>query len=102
MNASGSAFVLTERSLTRATGNSERSARLIHLVEPSNNSPSIISFTIPRDFAFSAEIKAPEVINSKACSAPMILGSRCVPPAPGKIPSFTSGNPTMASLLAKR
>jgi hypothetical protein len=44
----------------------------------------------------------PLTIMFKARSAPTKRGKRCVPPAPGKIPSFTSGNPSCAVAVARR
>jgi len=38
----------------------------------------------------------PVTMSSSAASAPINRGSRCVPPAPGRIPKCTSGRPTRA------
>ena len=44
----------------------------------------------------------PLTIMFKARSGPARRGRRWVPPAPGRIPSFTSGNPTCAVASATR
>jgi len=49
-----------------------------------------------------ALIGSPLVIISSARCAPKMRGKRCVPPAPGKIPSFTSGKPSFADGTATR
>ena len=48
------------------------------------------------------EKRVPLMIMFKARSGPTRRGKRWVPPAPGKIPSFTSGNPTCAAASATR
>jgi hypothetical protein len=45
---------------------------------------------------------SPFAIMSIALRAPTSRGSRCVPPAPGSNPSFTSGRPSFAFLFATR
>ncbi len=45
---------------------------------------------------------SPETIISSARSTPATRGSRWVPPAPGRMPSFTSGRPSLASGAATR
>lgn len=45
---------------------------------------------------------SPESITFNAPSTPMMRGRRCVPPAPGRMPSFTSGRPTLALESATR
>ena len=44
---------------------------------------------------------SPLTIMSIARSTPTSRGSRCVPPAPGRRPSLTSGRPSFASALAR-
>jgi hypothetical protein len=44
-------------------------------------------------FARLASTDRPETIIETACVNPMSRGSRCEPPNPGRIPSFTSGSP---------
>ena len=41
-------------------------------------------------------------ISSTAAATPVSRGRRCVPPAPGTMPSFTSGRPSFASATAMR
>ena len=50
--------------------------------------------------SFSDAIGAPETIMFSAASTPIARGSRCVPPAPGRMPSLTSGNAICAQELA--
>ena len=45
---------------------------------------------------------APETIMLSAASTPIARGSRCVPPAPGRRPSLTSGSAICASRAATR
>ena len=40
---------------------------------------------------FAARTGFPVRMRSRACAIPMSRGSRCVPPAPGMTPSWTSG-----------
>ena len=53
---------------------------------------------MPAASAFGAGTGLPSVHISSASFAPHRRGSRCVPPAPGMMPSSTSGWPTFASL----
>ena len=57
---------------------------------------------MPAASAFGADTGLPSVDISSAIFAPARRGNRCVPPAPGMIPSITSGWPTFASLVATR
>ena len=50
---------------------------------------------MPADKASLAGTCLPVSIISKAISTPHNRGSLCVPPAPGRIPSNTSGKPTL-------
>ena len=54
-----------------------------------------ISSTIPFSKASLTGTCFPVNIISKAIETPQSLGNLCVPPAPGKIPNKTSGNPTL-------
>ena len=55
------------------------------------------------DFANSCtDSGSPESIKLSAFSTPIRRGRRCVPPAPGSSPSFTSGRPTFAVASATR
>jgi len=49
-----------------------------------------------------AGMGSPPTITLSAASMPTSRGSRCVPPAPGSSPSFTSGNPSLASFCTTR
>src|SRR5439155_18960530 len=52
--------------------------------------------------AASAPIGSPLTIIWSAFSTPTTRGSRCVPPAPGRRPSLTSGRPKRAVLTPTR
>ena len=65
-------------------------------------SPSTISSIRPFFSASAALIGSPPTIILTASSGPTARGSRWVPPAPGSRPSFTSGRPSLASLVATR
>ena len=49
-----------------------------------------------------AEIGLPVAVISRASFSPATRGRRCVPPAPGSRPSFTSGTPSFADGTATR
>jgi len=51
----------------------------------------------PAAIAASAPRGSPLVISFSAAAAPISRGARCVPPAPGSSPSFTSGRPSFAA-----
>ena len=55
--------------------------------------------TMPAASALGAGTGLPSVHISSASAAPASRGSRCVPPAPGMMPSSTSGWPTFASFV---
>ena len=65
-------------------------------------SPSTISSMRPTFSASSAPIGSPLTIIWSAFCAPTTRGSRCVPPAPGRRPSFTSGRPKRAPFTPTR
>ena len=71
-------------------------------VAPSPGSPEHTSSEMPAVRASCAVMERPVVIMSIACSNPVSRGKRCVPPAPGSKPRFTSGNPTLAVAPARR
>ena len=54
--------------------------------------------TAPTLSASAADHDSPPAIHSIAVSAPQRRESRTVPPQPGKMPSFVSGRPTLASV----
>ncbi len=58
--------------------------------------------TMPSDSASSADTMRPLAIKSTAAAMPVRRGRRCVPPAPGTMPSFTSGSPSFAVADAMR
>ena len=58
---------------------------------PSRKSPSTIASKSRVSRNSAAATLAPLTIIRSALSTPTTRGSRCVPPAPGRIPSFTSG-----------
>ena len=64
--------------------------------------PGRTSSRMPAALAFDAGTGLPSVHISSASCAPHSRGSRCVPPAPGMMPSSTSGWPTFASAVAMR
>jgi hypothetical protein len=57
---------------------------------------------MPSAAAVSAETGSPVSIIAKAASGPIRRGRRCVPPAPGMIPSLISGRPIRADGAATR
>ena len=69
---------------------------------PPEAGPSTISSISPFFNASVALIGSPPTIILTASSGPTARGRRCVPPAPGSRPSFTSGRPSRASLVATR
>ena len=65
-------------------------------------SPSTISSMRPTLSASSAPIGSPLTIIDSAFGTPTTRGSRWVPPAPGRMPSFTSGRPKRAPFTPTR
>jgi hypothetical protein len=57
---------------------------------------------MPACCARAAGTGLPSVHMSSASGTPASRGSRCVPPAPGMMPSSTSGWPTLALATATR
>ena len=55
------------------------------------------SSTMPSDSASAADTTRPVALSSTAATMPASRGSRCVPPAPGTMPSLTSGRPSFAA-----
>ena len=64
--------------------------------------PPIPTAHIPASSAAGAAIGSPDTIILRANFSPTSLGSRCVPPAPGTMPSFTSGSPKRLPASATR
>ena len=77
-----------------------RPARSAKATAPAMRSPSTSSSTSPSRRASSPPIGSPLTIISSAFSTPTTRGSRWVPPAPGRRPSFTSGSPQPRRLHA--
>ncbi len=71
-------------------------------IAPSRKSPSTILSISPISFAAAAPTGLPLTIRSSAAATPASRGERCVPPAPGNKPRFTSGKPTLADGTAHR
>ena len=69
---------------------------------PSTMSPSTISWMSAVPLSLPAGTGVPVVIMFNAASTPTARGRRCVPPAPGISPSFTSGSASGASAFAMR
>ena len=66
-------------------------------------SPSASLSIRPAAAPLAASMKVPVVMSCRACSTPMARGRRCVPPAPGMMPSLISGRPSWrTSLVATR
>ena len=68
---------------------------------PSKSASTILSMT-PASRAAGAGTGSPETMMPNAASTQIRRGSRCVPPTPGRIPSFTSDRPTLAEATATR
>mmetsp|Transcript_27940 Transcript_27940/g.88997 ORF Transcript_27940/g.88997 Transcript_27940/m.88997 type:complete len:262 (+) Transcript_27940:1871-2656(+) len=60
------------------------------------------SSTRPMSWASAGPSGRPEVMTLMACLTPTSRGRRCVPPAPGRMPSFTSGSESVAPSAATR
>ena len=89
--------ILSSASLTLTKGLPSDTILLAKLVASFFRSSSFAnSSTRPISKHCFAGTCSPLVIMIKALCAPTILGSLCVPPAPGKRPKLTSGNPHFA------
>src|SRR5262245_21743412 len=86
----------------RARGAREASFSASALVAPANSSRVTTRLTSPKARACSASTGSAVRIRSLARPSPTSLGSRWVPPAPGRIPSPTSGNPSFDPATAMR
>jgi hypothetical protein len=69
--------------------------------EASSGSSTMASMK-PSFTASAAETGSPVTMILSAASPPIRRGRRCVPPAPGTKPRFTSGRPTCAEASATR
>ena len=90
------------RSLTLRTGSFSFITFFAKISASAFRSPSMMASRMPISFARAAFTGTPEVIISSAACTPARRGSRCVPPAPGRSPSFTSGSPNFAAAVAIR
>ncbi len=104
-NAPGSARAgasLSSRSRTRRNGRFSARTRRAKTIASVVRSPSAIASRTPSASASAAGIGSPVTIILSAFSGPTSRGRRCVPPAPGRRPSLTSGRPTRAVGAATR
>ena len=69
---------------------------------PARRSSPTTSSTMPISLALGARTGSPLTIILSAASTPATRGNRCVPPAPGRSPSLTSGSPTCPAATATR
>ena len=90
----------TARSPVRRGGWPARSRAMA--IAAAVRSPLTTRSTMPSDNASAAVTMRPLAISSTAAAGPARRGRRCVPPAPGTMPSFTSGRPSLASGAAMR
>ena len=98
--ASGSGCA-TARSRRMGKGRRD-AARVANSTAPASRSPSITSSKTPVLESIAAGTEAPETIRLSAVSRPTARGSSCVPPAPGRRPSFTSGSAICVEGVATR
>ena len=79
-------------------------SRLASFPRPVSLSPSslMMASISPQTRASAASMGSPVTHISRALATPTRRGSRWVPPAPGSIPSFTSGSPSRAEAAATR
>ncbi len=84
----------TGSSQTRRNGAFEFASSRLQAIAPARRSPSIRRSTIPSSMLASMPIGLPEAMSSNADCHPASRGNRTVPPAPGRRPRFTSGNPS--------
>ncbi len=92
-------FARRVRSHARADG-PRRASRRAKARALSRSGPVTSSSTTPSARASCADIGLPLVISSSARAGPTSRGRRCVPPAPGSRPMFTSGRPSLQSGVA--
>ena len=93
LNRSGDSSV-TLRSRTRRSGAFWATSICACATAPARRSPSTMASTMPLLLASGAGMWRPEMMASSAYLAPVRRGRRCVPPAPGSRPRWTSGRPT--------
>ena len=90
------------RALTGISASARSASSRATLIVSSRRSPSTTRSTMPSLCASLAPTGSPAQIISIAFSTPTSRGRRCVPPDPGRMPSFTSGRPTFAEGTAIR
>ena len=93
------------RSRMRGRGMLSATARRANATAPDSRSASespTISLIRPHSSASAAPMGLPLTMISSARCGPVMRGKRCVPPPPGSRPSFTSGRPNWAELMATR
>ena len=101
VTAARPAAVSSGRSRVRRRSPAAARARA-NAIAPARRSPSTMWSRMPASLARGARSGLPSVHISIASAAPASRGSRWVPPAPGMMPSRTSGCPTLASAVATR
>ena len=98
-----SALMFSSLSLTLTRGLFSSTIVVANLIASANRFSSLAnSSTNPISRHCLAGTCCPDVTICKAFCAPTILGKRCVPPAPGNNPRFTSGRPHLAEGTAIR
>ena len=101
MNASPCASLI-RRSRVRTTGRFSETISLANLTAAATTSCSTTRSSNRVVAILLAVTLSPLRIRLSAGSRPMRRGRRCVPPAPGRSPSLTSGSPSFASAWATR
>ncbi len=86
----------------RRSGRCSARMRSAKATAPFSRSPSMISSTRPSLSASAAPRSLPSAIMVSAARAGIRRGRRCVPAAPGMMPSLTSGSPRRVSRTATR
>ena len=96
------AAILSSRSRIFLSGRFSRKIFSANATPAAARSPSTISSIRPTFRASSAPIGSPLTIIASALGTPTTRGSRWVPPAPGRMPSLTSGRPKRAAFTPTR
>ena len=84
------------------SGGIARSASAHALASSMRRPASATALTMPQSSAFAASTNSPNSIICLARAGPTSRGNRCVPPAPGSMPSVTSGSAIRAETSAMR
>ena len=90
------------RTLTKGSAEPLATTSCANAIAPVSRSPSTMRSMTPAAAATLAGTGSPLKMTSSAVAGPTRRGRRCVPPAPGSRPSFTSGRPTFAEATATR